>query len=152
MSVTGALLPGAPMFDLVSSNPMLQMMDRSMTLASRRMTLIAGNIANIDTPNYQAQDFSFEAAFNKEMEKLDGQFSPTNTPSMPSYFSSSRPVSADATGAASGPAFERNDLNDVSLDQQTMLLSKTQELYQLSSNFAQAELRKVLGAIRDGAK
>lgn len=149
MSVTGARLPGAPMFDLVSSNPMLQMMDRSMTLASRRMTLIAGNIANIDTPNYRAQDFSFEAAFNKEMAALDRQFSPT-TPSLPSYFPSTRTVSAEAD--ASGPTFERNDLNDVSLDQQTMLLSKTQEMYQLSSNFAQAELRKLLGAIRDGAK
>ena len=43
-------------------------------------------------------------------------------------------------------------VNDVSLDQQTMLLSKTQALYQLSSSFAQVELRKVMGAIRDGAK
>jgi hypothetical protein len=33
-----------------------------------------------------------------------------------------------------------------------MLLAKTQNIYQLASNFAQAELRRVLGAIRDGAK
>ena len=71
------------MFDLVSGNYMLQMMDRSMTLASQRMTLIAGNIANIDTPNYRAQDFSFEEAFKQEMTALDGQFSP-KTPAMPS--------------------------------------------------------------------
>ena len=131
------------MFDLVSSNPMLQMMERSMTLASRRMTLIAGNIANIDTPNYQAQDFSFEEAFKKEMAAMDGQFSPGATPS--AFTSSSSQPSASAT-------FERNDLNNVSLDQQTQALANTQEIYQLSSNFAQAELRRVLGAIRDGAK
>jgi flagellar basal-body rod protein FlgB len=133
------------MFDLVSSNPMIQMMDRSMTLANQRITLIAANIANIDTPNYQAQDFSFEDAFNKQMQELDRQFSP-GAPSTPSAF-------APSTSAFSASAsFERNDLNNVSLDQQTMALAKTQEIYQLSSNFAQLELRRVLGAIRDGAK
>ena len=138
------------MFDLVSSNPMLQMMDRSMSLATRRMTLIAGNVANIDTPGYQAQDFSFEDAFKKEMDAMDGQFSP-GSGSLPSYFPPSpAPVSPGSTAAT--PAFERNDLNDVNLDQQTMLLAKTQNIYQLSSNFAQLELRRVLGAIRDGAK
>lgn len=136
------------MFDLVSNNYMLQMMDKSMTVATRRMTLIAGNIANIDTPNYQAQDLSFEDAFKQEMAAVDRQFSPGPT-SMPSAFSS---VASQVSPTGTGAAFERNDLNDVSLDQQTMLLSKTQETYQLSSNFAQAELRKVLGAIRDGAK
>jgi flagellar basal-body rod protein FlgB len=136
------------MFDLVSSNYMLQMMDKSMTLATRRMTLIAGNIANIDTPNYQAQDFSFEDAFKQQMAAMDRQFSP-GIPPMPSAFTS---AAATPVASATTPDFERNDLNDVNLDQQTMLLAKTQEIYQLSSNFAQAELRRVLGAIRDGAK
>jgi flagellar basal-body rod protein FlgB len=139
------------MFDLVSSNYMLQMMDKSMTLATRRMTLIAGNLANIDTPNYQTQDFSFEKAFQKEMTAMDGQFSPGSQP-MPSYFPSSSSSSMAINDDAPAASFERNDLNDVNLDQQTMLLAKTQNLYQLSSSFAQVELRRVLGAIRDGAK
>jgi len=137
------------MFDLVSGNYMIQMMDRSMTLATRRMTLIAGNIANIDTPNFRAQDFSFEDAFNKEMAAMDRQFSP-GSGDLPSAFAAQ--PSGRGAGSSSSPAFERNDLNDVNLDQQTMLLSKTQALYQLSSSFAQVELRKVMGAIRDGAK
>jgi len=139
------------MFDLVSSNPMLQMMDRSMTLATRRMTLIAGNLANIDTPGFKTRDFSFEDAFKAEMARLDGQMSPSSTRPLPSYFPDS--TSALAAGTTAGtPAFERNDLNDVNLDQQTMELAKTQNIYQMASNFAQAELRRVLGAIRDGAK
>ena len=92
VSIPGPL-PGAPMFDLVSGNYMLQMMDRSMTLASRRMTLIAGNIANIDTPNYRTKDFSFESAFNQEMATLDRQFSPSQ-PATPSYFPSAQAVPA----------------------------------------------------------
>ena len=138
------------MFDLVSTNPLLQMMDRSMTLATRRMTLIAGNLANIDTPNYRAQDFSFEDAFKQSVADLDRQISPSGVNSVPSYFPSTPAPPAYQAGA--GTAFERNDLNDVNLDQQTMLLAKTQNIYQLASNFAQAELRRILGAIRDGAK
>ena len=139
------------MFDLVSSNYMIQMMDKSMTVATRRMTLIAGNLANIDTPGYHAQDFSFEDAFKQEMAAMDRQFSPT-TPSLPSHFPSASGTLGQSSSDPSHPAYERNDLNDVSLDQQTMLLAKTQNTYQLSSNFAQAELRRLLGAIRDGAK
>ncbi len=136
------------MFDLVSSNPMLQMMDRSMTLATRRMALIAGNLANIDTPNYRAQDFSFEDAFKASMAAMDRQFSPGPL-TLPSHFPPSTPSPVQVSASPQGPVFERNDLNDVNLDQQTMLLAKTQNIYQLSSNFAQVELRRVLGAIRD---
>jgi len=39
-----------------------------------------------------------------------------------------------------------------SLDRETMNLATTQELYQVSSNLAQNELRTVLGAIRDAAR
>jgi flagellar basal-body rod protein FlgB len=139
------------MFDLVSSNPMLRMMDRSMTLAARRMTLIAGNLANIDTPGYRARDFSFEEAFRSEMASLDRQMSPGSGGSLPSHFPD-RTGAASAGASATASAYERNDLNDVNLDQQTMNLAKAQNVYVLSSNFAQAELRRLLGAIRDGAK
>ena len=138
------------MFDLVSNNHMIQMMDRSMSLATKRMSLIAGNLANIDTPNYQARDFSFEDAFQKEMTRLDRQFSPT-TPSPPSYFPSSSRSKAPFDGVDPSD-YERNDRNDVKLDQQTMLLAKTQNIYQLSSSIAQVELRRLLLVVRDGAK
>ena len=139
------------MFDLVSSNSTLQMTDRSMTLAARRMALIASNLSNIDTPGYHTRDFNFEDAFNTEMAKLDRQLSPTT--STPSYFTSEQdgvtlPPVTDPQDITS----ERNDGNDVHLDRETMNLAKTQETYQFASNLAQSELRTVLGAIRDAAK
>jgi len=139
------------MFDLVSRNPMLQLSDRSMTLASRRMALIASNLSNIDTPGYHTRDFNFEEAFKAEAAKLDRQLSPST--SSPSYFTSSQqgvtvPAIIDPVDITS----ERNDGNDVHLDRETLNLAKTQEIYQLSSNLAQNELRTVLGAIRDAAK
>ena len=137
------------MIDLVSQNPMIQLSAAAMTLANRRMGLIAANLANIDTPNYHTKDFKFEAAFNNAMADMDRQLSPI--PSTPSYFHSSSSVSAPEIIDPVDITSERNDGNDVHLDRETMNLSKAQETFQLASNFAQTELKKVLGAIRDAA-
>jgi len=139
------------MFDLLSSNPMIQTMDRSMTLASRRMGLIAANMANLDTPGYHTQDFSFEAALKSEMNTLSGNSLPiqrTHANHLSVTGSGSLPPTQDPIH----PNYERNDGNDVSLDRESMLLSRTQANYTLSSNFAQTELRHLLQAIKDGAK
>ena len=139
------------MFDLVSSNKMIQMMDKSLTLASRRMSLIASNLANIDTPQYKTQDFSFKEAFAAEMEDLDRQFSPDPN-ALPSAFGSgSRPYAPTVTDPID-QKYERNDGNDVILDRETMNLAKTQATYQLSAQLAQAELKRLVGAIREAAK
>ena len=139
------------MFDLVSSNKMIQMMDRSLTLASRRMSLIASNLANIDTPQYKTQDFSFKDAFQTEMEDLDRQFSP-QADAIPSAFA---PRARSFSPTITDPIdqkYERNDGNDVILDRETMNLAKTQATYQLSAQLAQAELKRLVGAIREAAK
>ena len=139
------------MFDLLATNTMIQMSDKCMTLASRRMALIASNLSNIDTPGYHTRDFNFEDAFKAEMTKLDGQNPPGSGAT--SYFSGQQdgvtlPSITDPLDITS----ERNDGNDVHLDRETMNLAKTQQYYQLSSNLAQTELRTVLGAIRDAGK
>jgi flagellar basal-body rod protein FlgB len=139
------------MFDLVSSNKMIQMMDRSMTLESRRMSLIASNLANIDTPLYHTQDFSFQDAFKAEMESLDRQFSPTQS-EMPSYFAAPAGVNVPTPSDPIDQKYERNDGNDVILDRETMNLAKTQANYQISAQLAQAELKRLIGAIREAAK
>jgi flagellar basal-body rod protein FlgB len=137
------------MFDLVSNNPMIQLATKGMSLATQRTALIASNLANIDTPGYRTKDFDFAAAFRTEMDKLDRQFSPTP---------GSQPVAADpgiTPPELINPldiTFERNDGNDVHLDRENMLLNQTQNVYTLSSNLAQGELRLVLGAIRDAEK
>jgi flagellar basal-body rod protein FlgB len=139
------------MFNLIDSNKMIQMMDKGLTLASRRMSLIASNLANIDTPQYRTQDFSFQDAFKDEMASLDRQFSP-GSQEMPSYFASKPGTKVPTPSDPIDQKYERNDGNDVNLDRETMNLAKTQATYQLSAQLAQAEIKRLLGAIRDGAK
>jgi len=137
------------MFDLVSSSGMIQTMDRSMALATQRMSLIAANLANIDTPGYRTQDFSFTGALKSEIARLDGNQMPisqTHPKHFPLQTSSSLPPSTDPIR----PNWERNDGNDVSLDRENAALARTQQAYQLSASFAQQELRKIYQLLRDG--
>ena len=136
------------MFDLVSQNPMIALADKGMSLATQRISLIASNLANIDTPGYRTKDFDFAAAFRTEMEKLDRQFSP-----MPGAASSfDKGITPPAIIHPVDITSERNDGNDVHLDRENMLLNQTQTIFTMSSNLAQGELKLVLGAIRDAAK
>nr|WP_320133715.1 flagellar basal body rod protein FlgB [uncultured Holophaga sp.] len=140
------------MFDLISSNPMLQTMDRSMTLATRRMELIASNMANIDTPGYHTRDFSFEDALKEQMGAANGNTLPMAMTQPGHMVAQSSTGNLPPTRDPLRPNYERNDGNDVNLDRESMLLTKTQANYVLGSNFAQTELRRLLQAIKDGAK
>lgn len=137
------------MFDLVSANPMIQTMDRTMALAAQRMSFIAANLANIDTPGYRTRDFDFNSALKQEIATLDGNQMPisqTHPRHFPIQSSPSLPPTADPVR----PNYERNDGNDVSLDRENAALARTQQTYQFSSSFAQQELRKIYQLIRDG--
>lgn len=136
------------MFDLISDNTLLQTMDRTMTLAARRTALVASNIANIDTPGYKTQDFSFEETLRQELGQGSGQEMPIAC-THPMHLSGSASFSTVFSGG-SRPAYERNDGNDVNLDQENMKLMRAQATYQLASNFAQTAVRKILQTIRDG--
>lgn len=137
------------MFDLVSANPMIQTMDRALSLASRRQTLIAANLANLDTPGYRTQDFSFETALKAAST---GQNSParlqtTHPLHLQAAAGSTLPTSTDPLQ----PSAERNDGNDVSLDRENMLLARTQTQYQTASTILQVELRKLYTMIREAS-
>lgn len=138
------------MFDLTSGNGMIQTMDRGLSLASRRQTLIASNLANLDTPGYRTRDFSFEGAMKAA---LSGQSSPNALKTThPMHLQGSGSPSLPPTTDALRPNAERNDGNDVSLDRENMLLTRTQSAYQNASNFMQVELRMLRMMIREGSR
>lgn len=142
------------MFDLTRNNFMLLLSEKSMDLASKRMTLVASNLANIDTPGYQTRDFSFEEALRGALGAKTG----TTERGLASGFQmavthplhqSTEVFLLTQYPPASAPTFERNDGNDVSLDQQNLLMSKAQGAYSRASLFAQTELRKLHDTIRE---
>lgn len=138
------------MFDLISGNRMIQLMDHSLTLATQRQTLIASNLANIDTPGYRTRDFDFEGALQAALSSDSGQNSPTSLiRTNPMHLQGSSDGQLPATSDPMRPDSERNDGNDVSLDRENMLMARTQMTYQNASNFMQLELRKMYFLIRE---
>ena len=121
------------MFDVTSGNAMIQSMDVSLSLASKRMSLIASNLANLDSA-------------------LDGQNSPATLSSThPMPLQGTTSTALPPTTDALKPNSERNDGNDVSLDRENMLLSRTQTDYQTASTLMQVELRKLYSMIREAS-
>lgn len=142
------------MFDLTKNNGMIGLMDASLSLASRRQALIASNLANVDTPQYRTRDFSFEGALKNALEFQNGQYSPSSSLRVThaKHLGAGPSISLPPAEDLIRPNYERNDGNDVSLDRENLNLARTQETYQLSSQFLQSELRRLYVAIREGGK
>jgi len=137
------------MFDLTSGNTMIRTADLSMSLASQRQTLIASNLANLDTPGYRTRDFSFEGAMKNA---LAGQISPVGlSATHPMHLQASPTVVLPSSTDALRPNAERNDGNDVSLDRENMLLTRTQTSYVTASTLMQVELRKLYSMIKEAS-
>lgn len=135
------------MYDLLSKNPMVGLADHTMGLAVRRQALIASNLANLDTPGYRTQDLDFEQALKAALGPGQGQALPmarTNCRHL-----AGTPGSTAAVTHPGRPTSERNDGNDVNLDRETLLLSRTQSTYQLATMLTQGEIRKVRQAISE---
>jgi flagellar basal-body rod protein FlgB len=96
---------------------------------SKRQEIIGQNIANNDTPGYQAQNVSFESAVKQALEKNEtGSLAMTST-------NASHLTSADAraavfqTGYRSGGS-ERVDGNNVDMDVELVQQTETGYRYQ----------------------
>jgi flagellar basal-body rod protein FlgB len=108
-------------------------LERYLDLATYRQTLVASNLANIDTPGYQTRDISFQAELQwAATENFKGELHP-------------------AVRKVEG-LIERPDGNNVSLDREGLLLSETQLQYKAAIEFIRAEFRMMRGAINDGAE
>jgi flagellar basal-body rod protein FlgB len=111
--------------------PYIPFLQGYLNLASFRETLVAANLANLDTPGYQTVDISFQSELAWA--------------SMDDFAKPLRPVVRPVYGL-----IERPDGNNVSLDRESMLLAQTQLEYKAAIELIRAEFRRILGAINDG--
>lgn len=99
---------------------------------STRQKLIAGNIANIDTPFYQSRDVAFEKALTKEASKI---FDGGNNQELGLAKTSGQHIGTSSDEAEKSTIFfrgghgTRNDGNSVDLDVETTEMSKNSIMY-----------------------
>ena len=143
---------GSFMFDLLYKNDMVNTMDKALTVASRRMSLVASNVANIDTPDYKTRDLPFHETLKAILDnerRHNLPMSRANARHIPSPNANASPFSSVDQVIN---AYERNDGNDVNLDKENMKIMQTRGTHNLAAAFAQSAIRKVLTAIREGGR
>ena len=113
--------------------PNVPFLERFLDLTTYRQTLLASNLANIDTPGYQTRD----VAFQSELAYA----------SLTEYQEPLRPFARAVQGLMVRP-----DGNNVSLDREGLLLAQTQLQYKMAVELIRSEFRTIHGAINDGAE
>ena len=126
---------------------------QALVLRSERQRLIAGNIANADTPGYAARDFDFAAAL-RQATGAASQASP-GSPALP--LAASRPGHLmPAAGAAGSGAPELLyatasqtglDRNTVDMDRERATFADNALRYEATLRFINAQAKTLLGAI-----
>lgn len=105
-------------------NPIVDRVERYMSLLSARQQLTAANIANADTPGYRTRDISFR----EELESAGGSVRNVEVSGLP----------------------VRNDGNNVSLDREARNLAENSLRFQIAGQFLQHEVRLTRAALQEG--
>lgn len=112
----------------------------ALNLRMEKQGLIQSNIANIETPGYKAQDFSFEAVMGNAMQNR-GELARTNT----------KHLSLDPMDASASMQFTTGN-RPVDLDEEMLKLSENQLMYQIAAKIAAKKLEGLNMAIDEGGK
>jgi flagellar basal-body rod protein FlgB len=115
----------------------------ALRLRTRRSEVLAGNLANADTPGFKARDFDFGAVLRAEMPGTV-QLAATHATH----------VRTDGATALPGPMQYRNpdhpslDGNTVDVAREQVEFSANAMQYQASLRFLDGKIRSLLSAIR----
>jgi len=112
-------------------SPNLELAGRFLNLAAYRQTLIAGNIANVDTPGYHTRDIDFRKEMHRSLQSTNAGFAPR---------------AEEVQGL-----MQRPDGNDVSIDRESMALAESQLQFRLGVEAVRHEFRMISTAVREGA-
>lgn len=110
-------------------NPIAGRLEHYMDLLSARQRLVAGNIANADTPGYKTRDLDFHFEFMSAARSA----------------ASAPPHIVEVAGLR-----VKQDGNNVSVDREARLLAENAIRFTLASNLLRADIRQVRSAIQEG--
>jgi flagellar basal-body rod protein FlgB len=128
-------------------DPMIAALGRFLDVNVARLRLIDANLANVDTPGFQARDLDFRPSSARQAVEGDeaGRLSyassfSSSTSSLP-YTPVARPVRG---------LLQRPDGNNVSVERESLLLAETQMKYSLGVQLLKDEFHGISQAINSG--
>lgn len=104
-----------------------------------RYKLIAGNLANIDTPGYRARDLDFRA----ELRRASAQEDASEVSGL--HLAAYAPVARQVRGL-----MERPDGNNVSVERESLLLAEAQMKFNLGIQLLKDQFHTISLAINSG--
>ncbi|HJQ79126.1 MAG TPA: flagellar basal body rod protein FlgB [Lacipirellulaceae bacterium] len=139
-----------------SSIPVLEQVVK---FTEARHGVLAGNIANLDTPGYKTRDLS-PALFQERLkEAIESQHEPPPRPYEPAAFGSTSSYKSSRRAERQLTAFRkveesmksilRHDEADVSMEQQINEIVKNQQQHNLAINIMSAQFRLLRAAITE---
>ena len=108
--------------------PDFSQLEQFLAVTNRRETVIAANMANVDTPGYHAQDIDFQETLTQAMNTSSG--------------SKMNVAVRNVRGL-----LERPDGNNVDVDRESLLLAQSQLNYQIGTQLLKSGFHQVLSAI-----
>ena len=112
----------------------------ALNLRMEKQGLIQSNIANIETPGYKVQDFSFEAVMEKAMQQK-GELVRTNP----------KHLQLDPLEASVG-SHSTSENRPVDLDEEMLKLSENQLMYQIATKLVAKKFEGLKMVIDEGGK
>ncbi len=130
----------------------LQFQTQALMLRAERQRLLASNIANADTPNYQAQDMDFGKALRAAVGGMGGSASgsdaglPLSTHA--NHLVNNRGGMADRTRQAALQSQTSVDSNGVDMDRERASFADNALKYEATLRFVNGSVRSMLDAMR----
>ncbi len=126
----------------INDSAIMAALGRQMTQAVAKQAVAAGNLANLDTPNYKTRDASFDAVLDGEMHKLKMTVTDAR------HISASEPATPQTTEAQGLDA--RRDGNNVQLDRELLTMTRASADFAAAQQALSAKFRLIRFAINEG--
>jgi flagellar basal-body rod protein FlgB len=126
----------------------LGVLEQAMQFAQARHAVLAGNIANLDTPGYRVRDLSVETFQNRLKEAIAARDKASHAPPG----GSSGPLEPDAAMRRVRQSLKSilyHDQSDVGIEEQVAELSKNQMMHNMAVSIMSSQFRLLQAAISE---
>ena len=141
----------------------LPLLEQVVNFTEARHGVLAGNIANLDTPGYRTRDLSSEAFQGRLQEAIEERTRPASrapypgapaSPPVMSTSSANSPTRHEREMSAISDDFHgmlRHDDNNSSMEEQISEITKNQQVHNMALSLMNAQFRLLRAAITERA-
>jgi flagellar basal-body rod protein FlgB len=130
------------MFDILSGEKTMALLEAAMDISTARHSLIASNIANVDTPGYRAKDIAFEKELNIALRQVEGADVPPGSMGRFTYEMRLQPRIFEVENIT-----PRQDGNTVDMDKELGKLERTSSQFNKAVTMYSMKLKMIKAAL-----